>query len=535
MSCCPGAPAAVSVGGAFNEANGAESDIRPGESIECYMARGGNTSGKHDDATDNVKNKIENNSVPLTRSSSAVSTNTQFKLTAGSDRTATSWTISETPPGLTMTTEGLLSGTFSDEAIGKTYNVQVEASDPDGTIDNRAFVIAPTKGGESDEIRLISPLPGAIVNSKFGLRMHPIQKVQKMHTGIDMKYSDRSVKDVVAAADGEVQMCGGNPSTGYGIRVWVKHTTSSGKHLCTTTYNHLNKIYVTQGQKVMAGQKIALEGTTGSSTGNHLHFEVKLPDGKFVDPEPLINGSLTVADKTLPNGDADQSSLSTKNSNASMSEKEAEAKQNSCEPYGPTYPAADPPETTDPTPESDDPFEKAWKFTMQSEVGPHWMTSPQFSPGDSELDAGLIETKQQRYKVGYVNTQNFPGGETKFGIAQKPNPSVKVTTMDYAAAKQMGFNNYWKISSSSCANKAKKVGVMLFDINYHHGCGNARTIYANAGITSATSDSADKALEDCRKLNAARVQFIKNIGNPKYQNGWLDRASKSMSYVQSLT
>ena len=129
-----------------------------------------------------------------------------------------------------------------------------------------------------------------------------------------MKYADRSVKDVVAAADGEVVQAGGDASRGYGLKVWVKHF-SNGKHLCTTTYNHLAKIYVAVGQKVMAGQAIGLEGTTGSSTGNHLHFEVRLPNGTFTDPEPLINGSVSVATSTTPNGDA----VGTQNRNSSAS------------------------------------------------------------------------------------------------------------------------------------------------------------------------------------------------------------------------
>lgn len=532
MSCCPAAPPSAAIGAAISDASGPESDIRPGESVECYMARGGNTTGLHDDATSNVADKIDNASIPIKRTTLSASVSTQFKLTAGSARTATSWTMTPTPPGLTLSSGGLLSGTFS--TLGQTYKVEVSAIDGTGTIDKRGYTLAPSAGGDDTQIQLISPLPGGIVNSKFGPRLHPIQNVMKPHTGIDMKMADRSVKDVVAAADGEVVLAGGNPSTGYGIRVWIKHLSGSGKHLCTTTYNHLNKVYVSEGQKIMAGQKIGLEGTTGSSTGNHLHFECKLPDGKFIDPEPLIRGALTVADKTLANGDADPTATSTRaDTGASLSESEVAARSAGCEPFGPTYPPQDPPETVDPVPPpvGNDPFELAWFFTMTHEVGPFWTTA---YPSDPDVIAGSIETSAQRKKTGYVNTPNYPGGETKFGVAQKPNPQLSVRTATYAEAKQTGYNNYWKSAPKSCTSVSKKVSIMLFDMNYLHGGGNARTIFNETGITSSPADSDATQVAHCEALNQARVAFIKRIPRPEFQRGWLKRAAECLSYVNGL-
>jgi murein DD-endopeptidase MepM/ murein hydrolase activator NlpD len=527
--CCPPAPSIAALGGALADANGPESDIRQGESVECYMVRGGNTTGLQDDATANALNKIENTTVPIVRSATSASVNMQFRLTAGSTRTPTSWTMTETPASaLVLSNGGLLTGSWTSTVAP--IKIVVTASDGTGVIDSRSYTVAPSIGGESDEIRLISPLPGGIVNSKFGPRMHPIYQVMKPHTGIDMKMSNGSVKDIVAAADGEIILCGGNPTSGYGLRVWIKHNTASGQHLCTTTYNHLAKIYVTMGQKVMAGQKIGLEGSTGASTGNHLHFECKLPDGKFIDPEPLINGSLTVARGTLTNGDADPATLSTRNSSASLSAAEVQAKQDSCAPFGPTYPAATPAETTDPVPAAPitDPFERAWYFTMTHEVGPHWMTTAAFSPGDSELDAGLVETKTQRKKTGYVNSPNFPGGETKFGIAQKPNPRINVRTMDYATSKMTGYNNYWKSSRMPCNDKATRVAIMLFDMNYMHGDGNSKYMYNQVNTVGMTEH------QICEALYAVRVSFINGIPRPEYRAGWLKRAKDCLDYVKSF-
>lgn len=541
--CCPSIPASAAVGSAFSEANGPESDIRPGESVECYMVRGGNTSGLHDDATENALDRIENTSIPLTRTSSSVSfDNIQFKLTDGSPSTPTSWSWANDGGaslgllGVSLTSGGLLNGTISAGAYNKTFKVVVTVIDGSGTIDSRGFTFAPSVGDSGTELRLISPLPGGIVNSKFGPRVHPITGVMKAHTGIDMKMSDRSVIDVVAAADGEVTLAGGDASSGYGIRVHIKHFNASGVYLCSTTYNHLAKVYVTVGQRVMAGQTVGLEGTTGSSTGNHLHFECRLPDGKFIDPEPLINGSLQVAGKTLANGDADPSSISTKNSSASLSASEVDARQDSCRPFGTDYQEADPPETTDAVPvyAPTDPFEEAWYFTMSHEVGPFWASSPAYSPGDPDVDAGAIDTTMQRRKTGYVNTPNYPGGETKFGIAQNPNPRTIVTTMDYEEARLIGFNNYWKSARMPCTDKGALVAVMLFDMNYLHGDGNSKKIYQNSGITSTTGDSNSVQLAHCQALYNARVAFINTIPRPQYTRGWLKRAADCLTYIQGL-
>jgi hypothetical protein len=535
--CCPPVPPSTAIGAAFSEASGPESDMRPGETVECYMARGGNTTGLQDDATGNVNDKIENASIPIVRTPTSASVDVQFRLTKGSTHETEStlaWTIDTLPPGLTLTTSGHLSGTFSD--LTAKYKIKITVAWSGGTLDVRGYTVAPSAGGEGTEIQLISPLPGSIVNSKFGPRMHPIQKVMKMHTGIDMKYADRAVKDCLAAADGTVMLAGGNPGTGYGVRVWVKHLSGAGKHLCTTTYNHLAKVYVQEGQKVMAGQKIGLEGSTGASTGNHLHFECKLPDGKFIDPEPLIRGSLDVARSTLPNGDG--ADVETRTSTASLGEAEVQARQESCEPFGPAYPAALPPETTDPAnpaPPTNDPFELAWFFTMTAEVGPHWSAS---SASDPDVIAGLIGTSAQRNKVGYVNIENFPGGETKFGIAQKPNPRTVVRTVDYAGAKKTGFNNYWKgspiPSTGTLLTNAPLVSVMLFDINFHHGGGNGRKIFNDAGLAISGVQSQAQQQAMCVQLNTARLNFIKKLARLADFPGWTTRANNCLAYCQSL-
>jgi murein DD-endopeptidase MepM/ murein hydrolase activator NlpD len=152
------------------------------------------------------------------------------------------------------------------------------------------------KAGECT-FKLEFPLPGGVVNSGFGPRVHPVYGTEKNHDGIDIKMPDRSVRDVVAAYDGTVVKAGWN--NGYGNTVDIEHKDCTGKVVCRTRYAHLNKMYVGVGTKVRTGQPIGLEGTTGTdsrgkatSTGNHLHFEVMTPSGAKTDPMPWFKGTV---------------------------------------------------------------------------------------------------------------------------------------------------------------------------------------------------------------------------------------------------
>lgn len=118
----------------------------------------------------------------------------------------------------------------------------------------------------------------AEVVSPFGYRVHPITGVWTLHKGIDLA-ADCGV--VVHAAGGGTVVESGWMS-GYGWRIVIDHGTIDG-HNIRTTYNHLSRRDADVGDKVSAGQAIALVGTTGNSTGCHLHFEVE-KDQTPVDP-----------------------------------------------------------------------------------------------------------------------------------------------------------------------------------------------------------------------------------------------------------
>ncbi len=117
------------------------------------------------------------------------------------------------------------------------------------------------------------PARGALT-STFGPRIHPIYKVPSFHAGVDLALPEGT--PVHAAANGRVVLADWHE--GYGLLVVLDHGDGY-----TTYYGHLARLLVQAGQYVEAGQRIALSGNTGLSTGPHLHFEVRHNDTP-VDP-----------------------------------------------------------------------------------------------------------------------------------------------------------------------------------------------------------------------------------------------------------
>ncbi len=115
------------------------------------------------------------------------------------------------------------------------------------------------------------------VTSPYGMRLHPILGYWKLHTGVDFGHGDQTVR---AADDGVVIMTAYN--TAYGNLTVVDHGYLDG-HLVATLYAHQTAFQVKVGQRVRKGQQIGVIGSTGYSTGPHLHFEVRV-DGAPVDP-----------------------------------------------------------------------------------------------------------------------------------------------------------------------------------------------------------------------------------------------------------
>ena len=118
------------------------------------------------------------------------------------------------------------------------------------------------------------PVSFTRLTSGFGLRMHPIEQGQLFHAGVDLAAPAGS--PIVATADGTVGRAGW--SGGYGLMVAIAH--GGGMQ---TRYAHMSRLAVAPGQAVRQGQVIGYVGSTGRSTGPHLHYEVRV-NGVAVNP-----------------------------------------------------------------------------------------------------------------------------------------------------------------------------------------------------------------------------------------------------------
>lgn len=134
------------------------------------------------------------------------------------------------------------------------------------------------------------PLDEATLTSGYGMRVHPVLGGRRDHKGIDLAQATGS--PVYATADGMVSRA--EPFSSYGNFIQIEH----GGEL-QTRYAHLSGYAVAAGQQVTKGQLIGFVGSTGRSTGPHLHYEVRVA-GYAVDPRPyMINTQLAVGDSSL--------------------------------------------------------------------------------------------------------------------------------------------------------------------------------------------------------------------------------------------
>lgn len=138
-------------------------------------------------------------------------------------------------------------------------------------------------------------MEGTYITSGYGNRLHPIQGVYKNHAGIDISGSNVNGTPVVAAADGVVTYAGW--IGGYGNCIIINH--GSG---IVSLYGHGSETVATVGQVVKQGDIIMKVGSTGNSTGPHVHFEIR-KNGEVVDPIPYLNGEITNIDEENTNNE----------------------------------------------------------------------------------------------------------------------------------------------------------------------------------------------------------------------------------------
>lgn len=132
----------------------------------------------------------------------------------------------------------------------------------------------------------IWPAQGRIT-SCFGYRIHPIYETNEFHSGLDI--ANNRGTPVCATADGTIKLA--EWTSGYGRLVVIDH----GYGYCTL-YGHTDKIVVSKGQKIRRGHVIAYMGNTGTSTGNHLHYEVQYK-GSPVNPSHYLKRGTSQAFK----------------------------------------------------------------------------------------------------------------------------------------------------------------------------------------------------------------------------------------------
>ncbi len=128
---------------------------------------------------------------------------------------------------------------------------------------------------------LASPMEFSRVSSGFKMRFHPIKKEWRRHLGVD--YAAPTGTPIRTVGEGVVEFAGWQ--NGYGNVVQIGHRGQK-----STLYAHMSKIFVKRGERVEQGQKIGAVGSTGWSTGPHLHFEFRV-NGSHVDPMTIAQNS----------------------------------------------------------------------------------------------------------------------------------------------------------------------------------------------------------------------------------------------------
>ena len=164
--------------------------------------------------------------------------------------------------------------------VDSTTTIRVPGAD--GTLEAVLFAsgldFTPEERNEFLRLRFSNPLPSAVVSSPFGYRAHPVTGVWSLHAGVDLAADFGT--PVSVAADGVVSAIDRDPWLGLSITV-----THRGEY--ETVYAHLQEAVVGVGQTVPDGAILGFVGSTGMSTGAHLHFEIRYR-GEARNPEQYV-------------------------------------------------------------------------------------------------------------------------------------------------------------------------------------------------------------------------------------------------------
>lgn len=164
--------------------------------------------------------------------------------------------------------------------------------------------------------QFLFPVANTRITSDFGTRVHPVTQQTDFHTGLDLAATlNQSVRTVNG---GKVVQAGARGLLGNSVEV------TDAKTRVSTIYGHLNSVAVSVGSTVKRGQVIGYAGSTGRSTGVHVHFTVK-KDGVIADPMPFLNG--TARNGTWIAADSDRAPLRPVNRIAAAKEAARVAKE----------------------------------------------------------------------------------------------------------------------------------------------------------------------------------------------------------------
>jgi murein DD-endopeptidase MepM/ murein hydrolase activator NlpD len=211
------------------------------------------------------------------------------KLTADASQTADSIQSIVKHVGVNIPVETASAdiATDADEGVGGPYVPPLKEDAFDNSLDNLDTALTRLQGMRStvEDLPFRNPAPGKLITSPFGNRKDPFFGKLALHTGTDFHFSPS--EKIKATAPGKVVSAGW--ANGYGNMVEIDHGDG-----ISTRYGHMEQLLVQAGDTVKAGDAIGLAGSTGRSTGTHLHYEVR-ENGHPIDPMYFVNAGMRLA------------------------------------------------------------------------------------------------------------------------------------------------------------------------------------------------------------------------------------------------
>lgn len=208
-------------------------------------------------------------------------------LTAGASETADEIETIMQNVGVKVPTDIANASISEDDGVGGPYvppeNVDVFDQSMAGL--DTALTRLEALRGAAESLPFRNPAPGKLITSPFGNRKDPFLGKLALHTGVDFHFNPG--EKVKATAPGKVVSAGW--AGGYGNMVEIDHGDG-----ISTRYGHMEEVLVKAGDTVKAGDAVGLAGSTGRSTGTHLHYEVR-ENGHAIDPLYFVNAGVKLA------------------------------------------------------------------------------------------------------------------------------------------------------------------------------------------------------------------------------------------------